>query len=91
MIFGSDGRWQYGSEPVADSAFSSDQRNEAQHILAKIKNDGKNVNAQVLMRLAQLSHDLWGQQLFQLLTTLVYRRVARPSETHRAIAEFWAT
>ncbi|NIM17187.1 MAG: SIR2 family protein [Candidatus Aminicenantes bacterium] len=59
----------------------------ARKVLAEVKARGFSTDVEVLMQGAQVCYDLCGQDLFRLLTRIIYTRAKEPSETHRAIAE----
>ncbi|GLA03033.1 hypothetical protein AnigIFM60653_002629 [Aspergillus niger] len=56
-----------------------------QHIKEAQRND-RSVDADILMRGADICHDLCGQRLFTLMTAMLYEGGRRPSEIHHTIA-----
>jgi hypothetical protein len=69
--------------------YNADEEETAVEVLQRIEEAQRNdqlVDADILMRGADVCHDLCGQRLFTLMTAMLYEGDRMPSETHRAIA-----
>jgi hypothetical protein len=69
--------------------YNSDEEETVVEVLRAIEEARRNnqsVDADILMRGADVCHDLCGQRLFTFMTALLYEGDRMPSETHRAIA-----
>ncbi|KAE8421645.1 hypothetical protein BDV36DRAFT_247219 [Aspergillus pseudocaelatus] len=70
--------------------YNADEETTAVEVLRRIEEAQRNnqsVDADILMRGADVCHDLCGQRLFTLMTAMLYEGDRMPSETHRAIAK----
>jgi hypothetical protein len=67
--------------------YAAEQEQIARNVLAEVKAKGSSTDVEILRQGAQVCYDLCGQDLFRLLTGILYARAKEPSETHRAIAE----
>ncbi|KAL3441625.1 hypothetical protein BJX65DRAFT_313627 [Aspergillus insuetus] len=59
---------------------------EVLRFIEEAQRNRQSVDADILMRGADVCHDLCGQRLFTLMTAMLYKGGRVPSETHRAIA-----
>jgi hypothetical protein len=69
--------------------YNADEEETAVEVLQRIEEAQRNdqsVDADILMRGADVCHDLCGQRLLTLMTAMLYEGDRMPSETHRAIA-----
>ncbi len=79
--------WRFEQRLREVKRYTAEQEQVARQALAEIKAKGASTDVEVLMQGAQVCYDLCGQDLFRLLTKIIYTRAKGPSETHRAIAE----
>ncbi|HTS51817.1 MAG TPA: SIR2 family protein [Burkholderiales bacterium] len=84
---GGTGTWRFEQRVGAVKRYTQEQEQIARGIVTEIKAKGSKTDVETLMRGAQVCYDLCGQELFRLLTGILYARAKEPSKTHRAIAE----
>ena len=80
-----DGR--YIKEIVPVPPLATNERDELGQIREHISGKGAGSDTKLLMRAAEISHSLFGQQLLKHISDAVYSRAPRPGPIHRAIAE----
>jgi hypothetical protein len=83
---GGDGTWRVEHRVSEVKRYSPEQESLARAVLAEVREKGTKTDVETLMQGAQVCFDLCEQDLFRLLTGVIYRRAKAPSETHRAIA-----
>jgi SIR2-like domain len=84
---GGTGTWRFEQRVSEVKRYKAEQGQIARNVLAEVKAKGASTDVETLMQGAQVCYDLCGQDLFRLLTRLLYTRAKEPSEVHRAVAE----
>jgi hypothetical protein len=84
---GTLGEDRYVREIVPVPKRAPDQERELKDIRAEIGQEGDDSDTEVLMRGAQICHDLFGQHLLKHICDVVYSKAPEPGPTLDAIAE----
>lgn len=84
---GGTGTWRFEQRVSEVKRYTAEQKQLAREVLAQVKAKGSKTDVETLMQGAQVCYDLCGQDLFRLITRILYGRARAPSETHRVIAE----
>ncbi len=84
---GGTGTWRFEQRVREVKRYTAEQERMARKVVAEVKAKGCKTDVETLKRGAQVCYNLCGQDLFRLLTRILYTRAKGPTETHRAIAE----
>ena len=79
---GGTGTWRFEQRVSEVKRYTAEQEQIARKVLADVKVKGSSTDVETLMHGAQVCYELCGQNLFRLLTGILYTRAKEPSETH---------
>jgi hypothetical protein len=83
--------WTVERRVTGVKRYTPEQERIACSVLSEVTVKGASTDVETLMQGAQVCYELCGQELFRLVTQVLYSRAKKPGEVHEAIAELAPT